>query len=199
MKTLASHIILALIITILYSCSSQRPAHHSITHSYGFYHQEHIYFLLDYKVSQQGRRFWFILPFQLPTKVHFREIYFYRYEPALDNIQKLGVCRKEFKPNISVKSSKFTKDNNKIIFSNYVGYDENKNRQMDIFIWDSKKEEFIDTGYKNPVDENNPLYKKYLSDYISPWSDNPGIIGISRLRREILQHLTVEDYDLPKK
>jgi len=188
----------ALICVILFSCNSHRPVHYSKEHSYGFHHQDHIYFLLDYDVWKRGRRLWFIMPFELPKKVYFREIYFYRYEPDLKELEQLGVLRKEFVPATTVRYTKFTKDNDKIIFLYYAGYDESIKRQIDIFIWDSKEEMFADTGYENPVDKNNPIYKKYFSDYISPWRDNPGVVAISRLRNEILQHLTIEDYDLPQ-
>ncbi len=198
MKTLAPHIMFAMICIILFSCNSQRPVNYRTTYSYGFHHKDHIYFVLDYDVWQRGRRFWFIMPVELPRKVHFREIYLYRYEPDLRELEQLGVLRKEFVPATDVRYSKFTKDNDKIIFLYYAGYDESIKRQIDIFIWDSRAEEFVDTGYENPVDKNNPLYKKYFSDYIFPRRDNPGIIAISRLRNEILQHLTIEDYGLPR-
>lgn len=138
------------------------------------------------------------MPMNLPRKVYFREIYLYRYEPNLNKLEKLSVLRKEFMPAINVKYTKFTADKSNIVFAYFAGYDDSYNRMVDLFIWDSKTRQFRDTGYENPVSEDNPLHQQYFGDYQSPWRDNPGIIGISRLKNEILKHLTNEDYDLPE-
>ncbi len=200
MKIITTHIILILLLTSIISCNSSRPVHYSKTHSYGFYHESHIYFLLDYEVWQRGRRLWFIMPFELPKKVFLREISLFRYEPDLQELEKLGVLRKEFAPAINVRYTRLTKDNSKIIFAYNAGYDSEAGPLIDLFIWDSSTGMFIDTGFENPVSrDNSTLFQHYFSDYISPWRDNPGIICFSRLSNEILQHLTNEDYSLPEK
>jgi len=198
MKTIAKYLVFFLFLASLYSCNSQRPVHYSKTHSYGFHHNDDIYFLLDYQIWKRGARFWFIMPFQLPTKVYLKKIYLYSYEPDLNKLEKLGVLRDEAMQAINVRRTKFTKDNSKIVFAYHAGYDEEINPLIDLFIWDTKTGRFADTGVENPVRDNHPLYEKYFSDYLSPWQDNPGIIGISELNNEILKDLTIEDYDLPE-
>ncbi len=197
MNSIFKYLIFFLIAASLYSCNSQRPAHYSKTHSYGFHHNDHIYFLLDYQVWKRGGRFWFIMPFELPSNVYLKKIYFYRYEPDLNELEKLAVLRDEAMQAINVRYTKFTKDNSKIVFTYHAGYDEEIKSLIDFFIWDTKKDKFADTGVENPVRDNHTLYQKYFSDYRSPWHDNPGIISLSTLN-EILHHLTTEDYDLPE-
>ncbi len=198
MNSIAKYLVFLLIVTTLYSCSSQKPVNYSKTHSYGFQHNDHIYFILDYQVWKRGGRFWFIIPFQLPSKVYLKKVYFYRYEPDLNELEKLGIPRDKDMQSINVRYTKFIKDNSKIIFTYHTGYDEEIKPLVDIFIWDTKTGKFDDTGVENPVRDNHPLYQKYFSDYRSPWHDNPGIISMSTLNNEILQHLTAEDYDLPE-
>ncbi len=138
------------------------------------------------------------MPFELPSKVYLKKVYLYRYEPDLNELEKLGIPRDEAMQAISVIRTKFTKYNSKIVFAYHAGYDEDINPLIDFFIWDTKTGKFADTGVENPVRDNHPLYKKYFGDYLSPWHDNPGLIGISTLKNEILQHLTNEDYELPE-
>ncbi len=199
MKIISVNIVLILIITGVFSCNSNRPVVYSKNYSPGFYNDGYIYFLLDYDVWQRGRSFWFIMPVEGRKRVHFREIYLYRFEPESNELDKLSVLRKDFKPAISVSYARFIEDNGNIVFAYVAGYDNSVNRLVDIFIWDKESNVLIDTGYDNPVGESNLLYKKYFSDYRSPATDNPGIINISRLRNEILQHLSEKDYGLPKK
>ncbi len=199
MKPFTFHLLTyTLIVALLYSCNFQKPVHTRKTHSYGFQHENHIYFLLDYRVWQEGRRFWFILPFKLPNKIIISKVNLYRYEPEIDKIEKLGNLDIKRSPSTSLGYGKITEHNDKIIFLYNAGYDENFKLKKAIFIWDTKKEIFVDTGYQNPVSTDSEIYKKFFSEYKSPRSDNPGIIGFSKLRNEILQHLTIEDYDLPK-
>ena len=198
MNTIAKYLVFFLILASLYSCNSQRPVQYSKTHSYGFQHDDHIYFLLDYQVWKSGGRFWFIMPIQLPSKVSLKQVYFYRYEPDLKELEKLAVLRDDAMQSIDVKYTRFTNDNGKIIFAYHAGYDEDINPLIDIFIWNTKTGRFDDTAFENPVRDNHPLYQKYFSNYQSPWHDNPGIISMSTLKDEILHHLTNEDYDLPE-
>ena len=199
MKTITTHVVLVLLIACFYSCNSHRPVNYSKTYSQGFYHDDNIYFLLDYDVWKKGRTIWFIMPMELPRKVYFREIYLYSYQPDMNHIDKLGVLRKDFVPRVDVKYTKFTNDNDNIVFGYFAGSDEAHNRVIDLFIWDSKTRKFLDTGYENPIAGDNPLHQKYFSNYKSPWSDNPGIINISRLKNETLQHIPIEAYGLPEK
>ena len=74
MNSIAKYLVFLLIVTTLYSCSSQKPVNYSKTHSYGFQHNDHVYFLLDYQVWRKGGRFWFIMPFQLPSKIYLKLI-----------------------------------------------------------------------------------------------------------------------------
>ena len=198
MNTIAKYLASVLILASLYSCNSQRPVHYSKTHSYGFQHDDHIYFLLDYQVWKRGGRFWFIMPVQLPSKVYLKQVYFYRYEPDRNDLEKLAVLRDEAMQSINLRYTKFTEDNSKIVFAYHAGYDEDFKSLTDFFIWDTKAGKFADTGFENPVRDSHPLLQEYFSDYQSPWQDNPGIIGISKLNNEILKSLTGEDYDLPE-
>ncbi|TVR75144.1 MAG: hypothetical protein EA408_00855 [Marinilabiliales bacterium] len=198
MNTVAKYLVFFVIATSLYSCNSQRPVHYSKTHSYGFQHDDHVYFLLDYQVWKRGGRFWFIMPVQLPSKIYLKQVYLYRYEPDLNDLEKLAVLRDEAMRSINVRYTKFTEDDNKIVFAYHAGYDEEINPLIDLFIWDTQTGKPDDTGFENPVRDNHPLYQEYFSDYQSPWRDNPAIISISALKNEILQHLTNEDYDLPE-
>jgi len=199
LKALITSIIFILIIAGFFSCNSNRPVVYSKEYSPGFYNEGNIYFLLDYDVWQRGRSFWFIMPFEGRKKVYFREIYLYRYEPELGRLDKLSVLRKDFKPATNLRYTRFTEDNGNIVFAYAAGYDKEINRLVDIFIWNTELNKIIDTDFDNPVTESNLLFKKYFSDYKSPYSDNPGIIEISRLKNEILQHLSDEDYKLPEK
>ncbi len=198
MNTIAKYLVFFLILASLYSCNSQRPVQYSKTHSYGFQHDDHIYFLLDYQVWKSGGRFWFIMPIQLPSKVSLKQVYFYRYEPDLKELEKLAVLRDDAMQSIDVKYTRFTKDISKIVFAYHAGYDEDFKSLTDFFIWDTKAGKLTDTGFENPVRDSHPLYQEYFSDYQSPWHDNPGIISISELNNEILYHLTTDDYDLPE-
>ncbi len=198
MNSVAKFLMFFLIIGSLYSCNSQRPVNYSKTHSYGFEHNDDIYFLLDYQIWKRGGRFWFIMPIQLPTRIYLKKVYLYRYEPDLNQLEIVGVPREEAMRSINVVRTKFTKDNSKIIFAYHAGYDEDINPLVDFFIWDTQTGRFTDTGVENPVRYDHPLYEKYFSDYKSPTRDNPGIIGISTLNNEILKGLTGEDYDLPE-
>ncbi|MFP4366930.1 MAG: hypothetical protein ACLFQA_07530 [Bacteroidales bacterium] len=198
MNIIAKYLVFFFLVASLNSCNSQRPVHYSKTHSYGFQYDDHIYFLLDYQVWKRGGRFWFIMPFELPSNVYLKTVYFYRYEPDLDVLEKLAVLREEAMESIDVKYTKFTKDSSKIVFAYHAGYDEDFKSLTDFFIWDTKAGKFDDTGFENPVRDNHPLYQEYFSEYQSPWQDNPGIISMSALNNEILHHLTTEDYDLPE-
>ena len=192
-KCLASILFLAFVC----SCNSQRQVNYSKTHSYGFQHDDHVYFLVDYQVWKRGGRFWFIMPVQLPSKIYLKRVYLYRYEPDLKELVKLGIPRDEAMQSINVRYTKFTKDNGKIVFAYHAGYDKEINPLVDFFIWDTQTGKFVDTGVENPVRDDHPLYQEYFSDSESLWQDDSGMISISTLKNEILQHLTNEDYDLP--
>ena len=197
MKSTAKILLLVLLTISCYSCNSQRPVNYSMTHSQGFQHDDHIYFLLDYEVWKKGRVIWFIMPIELPKKVYFREIYLYRYQPDLNKLEKLGVLRKEFPPRINVKYSKFKNENGKVFLAYAAGTDEERKQLVDIFVWDTKAQMFLENDFQNPLPTDHPLHEQYFNDYLSPWDANPGIVGISKLKNEILQRVVDKDYDLP--
>lgn len=199
MKSITKLLLLVLLTLSFYSCNSQRPVNYSMTHSQGYQYDEYVYFLLDYEVWKKGRVIWFIMPIELPKKVYFREIYLYRFQPEMKNLENLGVLRKEFPPRINVKYSKFNNENGKIILAYTAGTDENHKQLVDIFMWDIKANKFLDNDFQNPVPLDHPIHEQYFKDYISPWKDNPGIIEISILKNEILQHIDRETYGLPER
>ena len=202
MRLFATPLIFVLIVTCICSCSSYRPINYSKKYSHGYYHENHIYFLKEYRVSKRGRQIWFIMPMELPRKNYFWEIRFYRYEPDELKIEKLGILTDNIQPATFIIYTKFKRENNKLIFSYPSGYGNNVDgssyRKMDIFIWDLKAEKFVETGYKNPVSRQGDLYQQYFNDEDSAKSLGPNIIMRTRLENEILNYLTNEAYQLPE-
>lgn len=191
---------LVFIILLMSSCSfnSNRPINYSKNFSQGFYDEGYVYFLLDYKVWKKGKVYWFIMPIEGKPRVYYREISLYRYEPEMNKLEKLDLVENDNASKAQVSYTRFTKENNNIIFSYSAGYDLDIKPLVALYMYNKDSNTFVSTGHEYIINKDSELFEKYFGNYLSPWTDNPGVIGISRLKNVILKDVPEEEYYLPE-
>ncbi len=197
MKRLILISTLIFITLIMFSCSrrSSNPVIYSQNFSQGIEHENSVYFLIDYKVWQRGRSFWFIMPFEGRVRILFREIYLYRYQKESTELSKEAVISENVCRTFKIMYTQIVSDNQNLVFAHHTS---NMMDSIDLFFWDTKSRDFADTEYPRILPSGHELYKKYFEDYISPSWDNPGIITITELRNNILKNISNEQYQLRK-
>ncbi len=196
-------IFLVLIIVSLFSSTSS--ANNSISYSrqnsYGFVNQGDIYFLLEYKVLEKRKPFWFILPIERPPRVHYQKLYLYRLQPQDNRLVQLATIREEFPfpAGFNIKYTQFKKTDAGLVIAHRAKFGEDNMVLFDLRIWDFSNEKFVELNgqINHLLGTDDPVYQEYFGEYKSPWVDNPGVIGITEVRL-YLEDFTEEDWDLPR-
>ncbi len=179
------------------SCSHSRDSvRHTRTFSYGFEDAEMVYFLLEYRVSRPRAPVWFIMPIERRPEVFFHELYLYRYDQEAGRLEKLGTVRDEFFPGGSIAGSKFTKDEDRIIFAYRTGHGNGYSLLFEVRIFDVARDRLLPPDPNGPAPADSAIHRRYFEDYVSPYRDNPGIVGIAELK-ERLSEVAEEEWDLP--
>ena len=164
--------------------------------SYGFRSGESLYFLADYSRKKRGRRFWFILPFEGSITVLHRDISLFRYDIPENRLTRLALLRRDFPlPAANVKHSLFRQSGDRLLIA-YIMGQETKERfafRYDLIDYDLTKGRME----MATVFEDDPRYRKFFGDYESPFTANPGIVGISELNRDYLKGITEEQCGQP--
>jgi len=169
--------------------------------SHGLVVEDSIYFVLEYRVSEDRSPLWFIMPIERSPKFHYQKLFLYSWTPCSEELKQLAVLREEFPfpPRINVGLSRFNSTPNGFVFIVTAGSDEDHRQVYELRAWDIESEGFspINGQKTNIINLESPLYLEYFADYLSPWVDNPGIISIAELKEE-LEELDQEDWDLPR-
>jgi hypothetical protein len=181
------------------SLSADKPVNYTMNFSSGLRDGDAVYFLLEYKVWKARSPIWFIMPIELPPKIYFHKIFLYRYMPKADRLERLAVVREEFPPAVGVQASKFTKDGNAVVFAYPAGYDKEQRPLFEVRSWDTAASKFREQGTDSVVTRDSSLHQRYFGNYKSPYDSNPGVIGITELKKVILKDVTPEQWDLPRK
>ncbi len=178
---------------------SEKPTRYGKSFSYGLRHDKSVYFLLDYQVSRARSPVWFIMPIERSPLVLFHEIYLYRYEPTSGHLERLATLHDSPSRGVNVGDSKFIKDGDVFVFAYRAGFDEEYRLLYEIRQWDIAERRLRDVGPKIAGTRDSALYQRYFGDYSSPAVANPGVVGISKLIREILADVEDSAWDLPRK
>ena len=179
---------------------AEKPVNYTMNLSYGFRDGNAVYFLLEYKVWKARSSLWFIMPIERSPKIYFQKIFLYRFFTEGARLERLSTVRDYFPPAVDVQSSKFTKDGGAVVFAYRAGRDKQFKQLYEIRVWDIAGGRFADPpNGAVPVSADSPAHQKYFGDYKSPWNSNPGVIGITELKKVILKDVTPEQWDLPQK
>jgi len=170
------------------------------THSYGFHDQATniFYFIVEYRVARPRRPVWFIMPIERPARVYFHKIFLYTYDAPHGRLQQRAVLRDDVGYRTNIQSSRFARSDAGIVFSYISGYSIDQGFLHDVFVVDPR------SGVVRPLDtepampEASPLFQQYFGDYQSPFTANPGIVGITELRTTVLTEVSEEDWGLPR-
>ncbi|TVR91426.1 MAG: hypothetical protein EA428_05745 [Spirochaetaceae bacterium] len=170
------------------------------THSYGFHDQETniYYFIVEYRVAKPRRPVWFIMPIERPARVYFHKIFLYTYNATHSRLQQRAVLRDEVGYRTSIQSSRFTRSDAGIVFSYISGYSTDQGFVHDVFIVDPHSGEVRPVDAEPAMLETSPLFHQYFGDYQSPYTANPGIVGITELRTTVLAEVSEEEWGLPR-
>lgn len=192
--------ILGLVIISLASAGlfADKPVNYTMNFSYGFRDKDAVYFLLEYKVWKARSPLWFIMPIERAPQIYFQKIFLYRYLIEENRLDRQAVVREDFPPGVDVQGSKFTKDGGAVVFAYPAGRDARHTLLYEIRVWDIAGGRFLDLDGTVPAPAGSPAHQKYFGDYKSPWASNPGVIGITELKKVIMKDVTPEQWDLPR-
>ncbi|MCA1753703.1 MAG: hypothetical protein LC641_03175 [Spirochaeta sp.] len=170
------------------------------THSYGFHDEQTnmYYFIVEYRVSKPRRPIWFIMPIERPSHVYFHKIFLYTYDATHGRLQQRAVLRDDVGYGTNIKSSRFVRRDAGIVFSYSRGYIIDKGFLHDVFVVDPCSVEVRPAGSERAVLDTSPLFQQNFGDYQSPFTANPGIVGITELRTTVLAKVSEEDWGLPR-
>jgi len=168
--------------------------------SYGFYDEQTdlYYFIVEYRVSKPRRPIWFIMPIELPSRVYFHKIFLYTYDAQHKRLEQRAVLRDNVGYGINVKSSRFAGSEEGIVFSYSRGWSKERGMLHDVFIADRHSTEVRPAGTEQAMPETSPLFQRYFGEYQSPFTANPGVVGITELRTTVLAEVSEEDWELPR-
>ncbi len=176
--------------------------------SCGFRSDGRVHFLLEYTVSRARRPIWFIMPIERSPVYYFHKIFLYRYDPDTGSLDRLATVRDEVGFQTSVRDTRFVEEEpGRFVFAYRAGWESGKGLLHDLLIWDESTGRLYtvdgeaatpDASIRPHYPDDSPEIQRYFADYISPWWDNPGVISITDLRREVLAEVTREDWDLPR-
>jgi len=194
-----------LVLIILGSFSGFSSANNSISYSrqnsYGFVEEGDIYFLLEYKVMEKRKPFWFILPIERPPRVHYQKLFLYRLRPEDNQLVQLATLREElpFPAGFNIQYTQFKKTDEGLVIAHRAKFGEDNTVVFDLRIWDISKEKFVELNgqINHLLRTDDPVYQEYFGEYKSPWVNNPGVIGITEVRL-YLEDFSEEDWDLPR-
>ena len=184
MKVLLPVLLLGL---CLMACvDEEEPVQHSKTFSYGYRDGEQVYFLIEAKVSRKRAPTWFIMPIERSPEIFFHELFLYRFQPATKKLEKLSSLRKDFPHGLSIKSSKFVRKGDLLIYAYQAASDVKRGLLYALGSWDLSQDAPGPLAPSSPVPAEDALNKEHFGLYKSPYTANPGIVPISELRRKIL-------------
>ena len=157
------------------------------TLSDGFGDGDQIYFLLDYRVSRARRPVWFIMPIERPPKVYHRSLALYRFDVDSGRLVRLAILKEnDFPVQFNARYTQFTKADEAIVFAYRAGWDSEQGVLYAVHAWDPVTQTFVLGGPDaDPVIETAPEYQVHFSDYLSPWTDNPGILPVTELQERL--------------
>ena len=168
--------------------------------SYGFHDAETdlYYFMVEYRVSKPRRPVWFIMPIELPSRVYFHKIFLYTYDAQHNRLEQRAVLSDNVGPGTNIKSSRFASSEEGIVFSYSRGWSKERGMLHDVLIADRHSPEVWPAGAEQVMPETSPLFQHYFGEYQSPFTANPGVVGITELRTTVLAEVSEEDWGLPR-
>ena len=166
--------------------------------SYGFRDGEDYYFIVEYRVWQRRRPIWFIMPIERGSRVFHHEIYLYRYRADSDRLEKIATLRDTINVGTNIKQSRFVRTTDGIVFSLDAGRTDGIESVYDVFVLDPSTLSLSPAGPEQPVPRDSELFQRYFGEYRTPFTANPGIVGITELRTDVLRAVKEDDWRLPR-
>lgn len=168
--------------------------------SYGYHDEQSdlYYFIVEYRVSRPRRPIWFIMPIELPSQVYFHKIFLYTYDVQQNRLEQRAVLRDNVGHGTNIKSSRFMGNEEGIVFSYSSGWSKERGMLHDVFVADRQSTEVRPAGTEQAVPETSPLFQQYFGAYQSPFTANPGVVGITELSTHVLAEIEEEDWELPR-
>ena len=167
--------------------------------SYGFRDGEDYYFIVEYRVWQRRRPIWFIMPIERGSRVFHHEIYLYRYRSNAHRLEQIATLRDTVNVGTNIKQSRFVRTEDRIVFSFDVGRTDGLQSLYDVFVLDPSTLSLSPAGPEQPVRRESELFQRYFGEYRSPFTANPGIVGITGLRTDVLRAVEEDDWGLPRR
>lgn len=157
-----------------------------------------LYFLLDYRVSRARRPVWFIMPIERSPTVYHRSLALYGFDMDSETLTRLEVLKEDNFPfQFNARRTQFIKTDDVIVFAYRAGWDSEAGPLYAVHHWNPEKRMFAQGGPgATPVPEAAPEYHTHFADYLSPWTDNPGILPVTQLR-ERLETVPKAAWNLP--
>lgn len=165
--------------------------------SYGFCHEDQVYFLLEYRVYTPRRPVWFIMPIERSSIVHYHRIFLYRFDRTREQLERLATVQESVPLRTSVQSTKFGERNGRIAFAFYSGSDPERGLIYELHLWDREAQKLVEAEHAAAPWES-PEIARYFGDYEGGLADYPGMITISELRNQVLADVPDEEWDLPR-